>query len=491
MAQIIASTFARSRPQVVRAAAKAAMAGADWLELRLDEWPLGDELAPVLAAVRLPVLVACHTPENGGKFRGTLGDRRELLTQALLAGAQGLDLDIADNWTPPTGRTRLKLLIRSFHSFTGVPGELAEIHRRLCAHGGVAKIVVTAHDLADAAPVLQLLQRVDQARTPTVAFAMGRTAWPTRILGLTLGAPYVYGCIDTGEETAPGQLPVALLSGLYRARELGPGTALLGLLGNPALHSLGPWLHNRALRRLGVDAVYLPFETSRPLAVLDMLPPARVRGFSVTAPFKAVMAGRCARLSEEAAAAGVINTMVRVGSGFVGSNSDVAGVLAALRVGGVGQGDGRCAVVIGAGGAARAGAIALRGLGFAVTMLGRSLDSARSFAGLHGIRLGSLSAALPEGVEPEVVIQATPLGSGGRDPDERPLPDWNAEPKVCVLEMVYRPLWTRFLRDAEASGARCVTGLEMFLAQASDQVRRFTEREVAVDELRQFLAGVV
>ncbi|HZN39989.1 MAG TPA: type I 3-dehydroquinate dehydratase, partial [Planctomycetota bacterium] len=92
MAQIIASVFAESRDQVARNAAKAAMAGADWLELRLDRWPKGADLAPVLASVRLPVLVACRTPEDGGHYRGTLSERRELLSHALMAGAQGIDL---------------------------------------------------------------------------------------------------------------------------------------------------------------------------------------------------------------------------------------------------------------------------------------------------------------------------------------------------------------------------------------------------------------
>src|SRR5262245_30840923 len=279
MAQIIASVFAESRDQVARIAGKAAMAGADWLELRLDRWPKGTDLAPALAAVRIPVLVACRTPERGGHYRGTLSERH-----ALMAGAQGIDLEGWETWAPPVGRTRLRLFIRSFHSFTGVPKELLAIRDRLHAlPGGVAKIAVTAHDLADAAPVLDLLSQTDQRQHPTVAFAMGRTAWPVRVLACALGSPYVYASVEEGEDTAPGQVPVALLAGIYRVRELGAGTALFGLLGNPALSSLGPWLHNRMFRRLGIDAVYLPFETSRPEAVLAMLTPPQLRGLPVTA----------------------------------------------------------------------------------------------------------------------------------------------------------------------------------------------------------------
>ncbi|MCC7066228.1 MAG: type I 3-dehydroquinate dehydratase [Planctomycetes bacterium] len=501
MAQIIASVFAESPEQVVSRAAKAAMAGADWLELRLDRWPLGLDLAPALAAVKLPVLVACRTPEDGGHFRGTLIERRELLGHALAHGAQGLDLELAETWSPPVTRTRLRLFMRSFHSFTGVPKELPAIQAKLHAQPGtVAKIVVTAHDLADAAPVLDLLQTTDQRASPTVAFAMGRTAWPTRVLACALGAPYVYGCIEPGEETAVGQLPIAMLAGLYRVRSLGTATGIYGLLGNPALQSLGPWLHNRVFRRLGLDAIYLPFETSRPEAVLAMLPRRQLRGLSVTAPYKATLSSVCHRLGEAAAATGVVNTLIDEAHGqLVGHNTDVFGVREAvwnaMRDTTVGPGASqevgarRDAVVLGTGGAARAAVIALQSLGFVVTMLGRSLEPAREFARTHAAKLGSLGANLPEGLEPVVVVNATPLGSLGRLVDERPLPAWRCKPGTFALDMVYQPHMTRWLRDVAEAGGRPIPGVEMFLAQAQAQVRWFTQATLGGEELRGFLAG--
>jgi 3-dehydroquinate dehydratase/shikimate dehydrogenase len=490
MAQVVASVQAESRDQVARAAAKAAMAGADWLELRLDRWPADADLGAAIGGCRLPVLVACRTPEDGGSYRGTLADRRGLFQQALNAGAQGLDLELWETWVPPA-RHRLKLAVRSFHSFTGVPKELPEIRDRLHARPGTtAKLVVTSHDLADAAPVLDLLAHCDQKTQPTVAFAMGRTAWPTRVLAAAMGAPLVYGAIEPGAETAPGQIQAHLLAGLFRARDLSAGSSLLGLLGNPALSSLGPWLHNRACRRLGVDAVYLPFETSRPEAVLAMLPRRQLRGLSVTAPWKATMAASCQRLDADAAATGVVNTIVVAANGdLVGHNTDVAGVEHALRRAGVGAGAGRAAVVFGTGGAARAGAWALRRMGFVVTMLGRSLEPAREFARQHGIPLGSLATRVVEAIAPAVVVHATPVGSSDRDPDERLVPDWVPSPGTVVLDMVYQPQQTRLLREAAAAGALPVPGVEMFLAQAAAQVQLFTGGRLDVETLRGFLAG--
>ena len=99
MATLVASVFARSAEQVRRDARRAAMLGADWIELRLDAWPAAQDLGPVIGGVGLPVLVACRTHEDGGEYRGTLTARRELLSYALRAGAQGIDLEHWETWS--------------------------------------------------------------------------------------------------------------------------------------------------------------------------------------------------------------------------------------------------------------------------------------------------------------------------------------------------------------------------------------------------------
>lgn len=497
MAQIIASILAEGREATLHKAERAAMAGADWIELRLDRWPLDADLASLIGSIRLPVLVAVRMPEDGGFFRGSQSERRELFHKALTAGGVGLDLEHWESWTPSVGLSRLRLLIRSYHSLTGVPRELPAIHERLFApQGTVAKLAVTAHDVADAAPVLDLLAATDQRARPTVAFAMGRTAWPTRILAAAMGAPFVYASVDEGEETAPGQLPVAVCAGLYRVHTLSGATTLYGLLGNPALHSLGPVLHNRVFRRQGLDAIYLPFETARPEAVLAMLPRGRRRGFSVTAPWKEAMAGQCHRLGPEAQAVGVVNTMTFEAHGLVvGHNTDIQGVLGALLRHGVGQvpKGSRTAAVLGTGGAARAAAFALTRIGHAVTMFGRSLDAVRPFAQHHDIALEPLDANALQRLAPAVVVQGTPLGSAGpgreADPDERPVPGYVPAKGTVVLDMVYQPRHTRFLRDCAEAGAIAIPGAEMFLCQAAAQVELFTGTFLPESELRCFLSG--
>lgn len=490
MAQIVASAFAESQQEALRLAHQAGMEGADWLELRLDRWPLTLDLAPVVASAPLPVLVTCRRPEDGGQFRGTLAERRALLQMALSAGVAGLDLELDEPWAPPLGATKLKLLVRSFHSLTGVPKNLAEVQRRLFkARGTLAKIVVTAHDMADAAPVFELLAATDQATMPTVAFAMGRTCWPSRLLAAMLGAPFVYGCLEGSEPTASGQLSVGQLRGLFRARELSKQTRLFALLGMPALQSLGPWLHNRVFRQVGQDALYLPIETYRPHESLAMLRGFSLGGVSVTAPYKEVLAETCNCLAASAERCGVVNTITFDARGFAtGHNTDVVGVVEALRSAGVAPSCGASAVVLGAGGAARAGALALRELGFAVTLLARSLERVRAFAEAASVRLGSLSSQVLTDLAPQVIVHATPVGSVGQE-EHRVLPDYAFARGVTVLDMVYQPRWTRLLRDVVAAGGTAVPGAGMFLHQAVAQAKLFTGVDLPVADLRNNLAG--
>ncbi len=174
---------------------------------------------------------------------------------------------------------------------------------------------------------------------------------------------------------------------------------------------------------------------------------------------------------------------------LVGHNTDVAGVQSALQGAGVEAGNGRNAVVLGTGGAARAAAYALVNMGFVTTMLGRSLDGVREFAKVHGVRLGSLSERVIGELLPSVVVHATPVGSLDRDPGERLLPGWKPAAGTVVMEMVYQPYWTRLLREAADAGATVVPGVDMFLAQAQAQVKLFTGKVLEPASLRAFLAG--
>lgn len=485
MAEIIASVIVKSVGQATRDAERAAMAGADWVELRLDEWPIEDPLDSMIEAIRLPVLLSCRVPEDGGTFQGTLDERRRMFERGLDAGVQGIDLEVWEKWAP----ARDVLVIRSHHDFRGVTGDLHALRDRLLDAGDVAKIACMAHDLADAAPLFELLASSDPEREPTVAFAMGDRVVASRVLCCALGSPYIYASVPGAEPTAPGQLSTELAAGLYRVRELGTNSQISGVLGDPVSHSLGPWLHNRAMRIAGRQSVYLPLETSRPRELLSALPARRLLGLSVTAPHKETVASFCHRLTSEAEAVGAVNTLTWDAHGvLVGHNTDVAGVQRAFELAGFEPGGGT-GVVLGGGGAARAGAIALRELGLDVVIMARSLERIRDFASAQGFVVAAMSADVIERHAPRAVVHATPVGSSG-GPEGRVLPSWTPAAGTFVLDMVYRPHETELLRATAEAGAVPIAGIEMFLAQAAEQVSTFIGRRPHLSELRGYLAGM-
>ena len=483
MAEVIASILADNPAELLRRARWAAMAGADWLEFRLDLLPSGTDPRAILAEVHLPVLVACRTKRDGGKYEGSPSERRTLLQQWVDAGVKGLDLEDWETWTPEN-RGTLELMMRSHHNFQGIDDNLPAIRDRLLAMGAnIAKIAVTAPDFADTGPVLDLLGSTDQATAPTVAFAMGESAWPTRVLACVHGAPFVYASSGEGQATAPGQVPVALLTGIYDVRRFTGSTLIYGVLGNPAQHSWGPWLFNRAFRILSHDGVYLPFTTSHPVESVNILSRRRLRGLSVTAPHKSALQCLCHEADPVVEQTGVLNTLTFEAHGrVVGHNTDVAGVREALNRAGLEVGDGN-AVVLGGGGAARAAAVALSQLGLATTIMPRTLTSIREFARANDFQLARMDAEILEDLRPRAVVNATPVG-GPEDPGSRLLPEWDIPSGTFVLDMMYQGNGlTPLLEDTAAGGGIPVEGLEMFLTQAREQLLLFTGRRLSTQVL--------
>lgn len=489
MPEVIASILARDPVELLRQAHMATMTGADWLEIRLDALSSDFEPRKLLADIRLPVLVACRTPRDGGEYRGSAELRREILQRWVDAGISGIDLEAWEAWVP-NGVERLSVVIRSYHNLTGIDPNLTAIRDHLLSMGAsLAKIAVTAHDLVDAAPVLDLLGHTDQHTEPTVAFAMGEDAWPTRVLACVYGARFAYAAVGDGLATAPGQSTVQDLTGLYDVRRLTRSTAIYGVLGNPARDSWSPLIHNRAFRRLDTDAIYLPFTTSHPEAAVAMLSGRRLRGLSVTAPHKTVLVPQCHQVDEETKRTGALNTLSFWAHGVVrGNNTDVIGVREALLGAGFSANKG-LGVVLGGGGAARAGALALSQLGMSVTMMPRSLEPVRDFARDNGFQLARLDADLLSELRPAAVVHATPVG-GASDPDGQVVPDWKIAPGTHVLDMGYHNPRTPLLRAVADAGGVPVPGIGMFLAQAREQIYHFTGRRLPVGVLADMVGGL-
>jgi len=382
----------------------------DAVELRLDLYP-GLDVAAFLESCPKPVVATVRRVREGGRWEGAEVARGRLLHTARRAAWVDLELDAAPELAPSGPRR-----IVSFHDLEGLPFDLDGLFERcLLAGGDLVKIAATPADATEAFCLLDL---------PTAGLGMGAAGEFTRVL-----APWTYCC---RRPLAPGMpTPEALLD-LYGAPRLGLRPALFGVAGDPIAHSRSPQLHNPRLIRDGYDAVYLRFQVARLHEFWPVFLAHGGRGLSVTAPLKEQAAALASRPSQAVAACGAANTLLADGSAH---NTDYRAFLDLLPDGG-GE-----ALVMGAGGAARAALLALREKGYSPRVWNRSPERARG-----------LGAPLAPRLErAPVVINTTPL-----DPPAAPF----------VMDLRYGP----GIRPPPAG----VGGLAFLEAQARYQYALFT-----------------
>ena len=152
-------------------------------------------------------------------------------------------------------------VIISHHDFSAVPNDLEQIYERLAQiPAAVIKIAVQANDIVDCLPVFQLLDRARCEGREIIAIAMGNAGIATRVLGPSRGSFLTYGALDDESATAPGQVNARKLRSLYHLDTIDDETMICGLVGQPVMHSVSPYIHNTAFASTGVNGVYLPFE---------------------------------------------------------------------------------------------------------------------------------------------------------------------------------------------------------------------------------------
>lgn len=265
-------------------------------------------------------------------------------------------------------------------------------------------------------------------------------------------------------------------------------TRVTGIIGWPVAHSLSPLMHNAAFAELGLPWAYVafPVEPGRVGEAVRGLAAAGCAGLNVTIPHKAEALAACSEVSEAARAIGAVNTLVPDGSGgFRGDNTDAAGFLRALDEAAPIDLEGGEALVIGAGGAARAVVHALRSRGARVRVANR--DAAKAAA--LGIPLPFEPAALDTAAGcADIVVNATSLGMHADAPPAE-LPLAGLRPGQPVVDVVYRPGGTAWLAAAAQRGARTVDGLGMLLHQGAAAFAQWTGVEPPVDAMRRALGG--
>ncbi|TPW17286.1 MAG: 3-dehydroquinate dehydratase, partial [bacterium] len=409
-----------------------------------------------------------------GFFDGPDPARWELLDAAHAAGATLIDVEwsrlkqdrtLADRW--PAG----KLLV-SHHAPEGADHRLEDellAMTRLDAAG--IKMVGHAANFAESMRLVEMTRHLARSGRRVTCFSSGVAALASRILGYLAGAWLAYVMPDGDTPPGPGIPNASMLLDLYRLPAQGDSVKLLGLAGWPLEHSLSPRMHNRVIRLLGERYLYVPFESRSIAEVIEYVRHHDVRGLSITRPHKEAVVPLLDGLDATAQTAGAVNTVVKEGARLIGWNTDFMAMRSILREWVAGEAD--RAVVLGAGGAARAVVAALVERRIPVVILNRDAARGRALAAEFNGRFGGDLSSWGDQAG-TLLVQATPLGGGGETID----PPGGFGTTRAVLDLAYRPGGTPLEQRARDARLVVVNGHDFLARQGAAQFALWTRRLV-------------
>lgn len=482
---MICVSIGRTRHRMVTLEHKAlAEKGAGLVELRLDWISKPPELSRLIGERPTPVVVTCRRPADKGRWRGSEEQRQTLLRAAIVAGVEYVDLeeDVAGK-VRRYGKTKR---IVSHHDFDQTPDDLEDVHARLVKlDPDIVKIVTMANKPGD---VVRMLRLVKSAAVPTVGFCMGELGVPSRILCGKYGSPFTYATFSSERELAPGQLTFDQMKNVYRYDAINAQTEVYAVAGDPIAHSLSPLIHNAAFQHEGMNCVYIPLRIFKNTfkETLDELKWLDIKGFSVTIPHKEAVLEAIPIHDDPVDDIGAANTICRLDGAWHAVNTDYLAALESIRLGlataeDEGRIDGKKAVVLGAGGAARAIALGLMRAGAGVTIASRT--HARAIALAEELGCQQIAWENRATVFADILVNCTPVGLSPNVNETPYQQNWLRDGQL-VFDTVYNPENTLLLKEAREHHCKTVTGIEMFVRQAAEQFLLFTGRPAPLDAMR-------
>jgi 3-dehydroquinate dehydratase/shikimate dehydrogenase len=469
---------------------------ADMAELRVDCLDADERLLMRRFPERagMPVILTIRRDIDGGCFIGGEGARISLMARGLAYAETDRRrnfayLDMEEDLNVPSleeaARTFGTRIIRSYHNIKGTDADLSAKIRSMRRSGDeIVKIAVMSNSTRD---VLNLLCAGKECQEQEkILISMGHHGVYSRILAEQFGSMLSYSSAlfeTDAPPAAPGQIDVREMASLYHFRSISKNTQIYGVLGYPLKATGSPHFFNTVFEMEGNNAVYVPFPADSITDFMEIAKELNVEGISVTVPYKEAIVPLLDFQSEGVRTIGACNTLTLTPQGWLGTNTDTHGfsdsLLAFLSKSNFKR---QRVTVIGAGGAARAVIFELHRLGAKVLILNRTVHKARRLAAPYKFAWGGLDEQGIEKMEKyrDIIIQTTPAGMEGietNDSADDPAAMYNFCGREEVMDLVYKPKLTTFLKRAANAGCNVQNGYDMLIRQARYQYTQFTGKE--------------
>jgi len=478
---------------------------AEFIELRMDliaDGNLDDLIGTIRSAAEsVKIIVTCRKKEedlstgelNQSKHIAEYSKEKkmDLLKKAIDLKTDFIDIELTEG-KASIGDLRkhcakqggMTGIIISYHDIKKTPSvaKLQEIFHQAVENGAaVVKIVTFAKRVEDNLKILRMIPYAQKHSQKIIAMCMGNKGRISRTVATLLGAYLSFAALDCDAQSAPGQLTVRdmrQINNLIQGNRSNKSTAVLStghglhnyvLLGNPVAQSLSPMMHNAALNDMGIDGSYNAFCVSDLESSICGIKGMSIRGASITIPHKVSVMEYLDEIHEDALNIGAVNTIVNNNGHLIGYNTDWLGLLLTIKE--LMPVKDQTFVILGAGGTARSAVYGIMKEGGLPIIVNRTIAKGKALSNKFKCPFHSL-ADLGK-IKADCLINTTPVGMYPHI-DQTPVEPSLLNGYKYVIDVIYNPLKTRLLRDAETNGCRIISGLDMFVYQGAEQLKLWT-----------------
>ena len=411
-----------------------------------------------------------------------------MLKEAIELGADFVDIELTE------GRAAIKELqafcakhggktkiIVSYHNLKKTPvlTKLKEIfHQCAKVKPAVVKIVTLANTAEDNLVTLSLIPYARKHSPEIISLCMGDKGRVSQCHSASFGKLFEL-CHDGARKgkSAPGQFTVyemKQINELFKGERTSPSAPVLSirtppqnyiLLGDPVRQSLSPLMHNAALKEMGIEGNYSAFCVHDLVGAIQGMRAMNIRG-AVTIPFKVEVMEYLDDIDDDALIIGAVNTIINSKGSLTGYNTDWLGLILTLQE--AMPIKGKTIVIIGAGGTARAAAYGIMKEGGFPIIANRTPEKGKILSGTLNCPFYSIAEIGK--IKADCLINTTPVGMYPHK-DKSPVKALALGGYKYVMDVIYNPLKTKLLKDAEKQGCHIFLGLDMFVHQGAEQIR--------------------
>lgn len=464
----------------------------DLVELRVD-FLNEDECLYVRnfpSMVKIPCILTIRRKIDGGEYVAGESSRTMLFARAMAFADQNKEnnfqyVDFEEDFHVPSLQegalafgTRI---IRSCHEMSNNVVDIIGKYDEMRKTGfEIPKIAFMPKNLSDVTRAFNELENF--TRYDHILCVMGPLGTPSRILSYKTHSFLTYTSpLETLQNLQNiGHIDPIELSDVYNFRELNENTKIYGITGWPLEKTLSPRLHSVGYANHGMNSVFIPVRSPNVHETLEFCEEVGIQGLAVTVPYKEAVISELDDIDMEVGDIGSCNTVIRHDNKWLGYNTDAWGFTVAIKEFlGVKNLRHKRVSIIGAGGAAKAIAYAVRNLGAKACVFNRTISKARNLAEMYGFYYAPLNPESSSVLEKysDLIIQTTSLGMGSNDASSEkndPIYFYNFKGHEALYDIVYIPSETPVMKRASASGCLVSNGYSMLRHQGYKQFKIFT-----------------